>query len=163
MDSSGSRSRGPSVLTSPRGGQNNAVDRPIRTIDDHVLLPQRGPDVDPNLQWSKYNTADATGEPAPIPITNHSIPKAPPTSKAVLITVSILTTRTRTHGSRFTINLSPASHGSRGPMMASQGILAGNKMGSNTGVSNTLHSASPRHTGTLTTTFKQASYARAGL
>ena len=61
MNCSGSHWRGPSALTSPHVEQNNAVDRYVRAVDDHVLLSQhRGlAGCRPDLSMV-YTNADAT-------------------------------------------------------------------------------------------------------
>ena len=62
------------------------------------------------------------------------------------------------HDSRSVTKPSPASHDSRGPMLASKGLLARTDRGPNTGVHNTVNSTSIL--GNFDTTIQRSSYER---
>ena len=158
MDFSGSRPRDRSASVSPLEGLQNPVDKPSPSVEGHVLLTQyRGPYVPPavvpNSEWSRY-TDSGTARTA--------LDANPIHSQGPSYFAGRLGHGRDTHGgSRSDAPPSPSSHDSRGPMLASKGLLRRDGMGPNTGVSTFVQSN--RIDNDLGSAFQWASCQRAGV
>ena len=131
----------------------NAVDNPIHTVDGRILLLQRrGPYNHPLSLWSKYS-ADANSEGF-----GHARGSACSQGLSHFSGYGAYSDDKEAHDLRLVTKPSPASHDSRGPMLASKGLLARTDRGPNTGVHNTVNSTSLL--GNLDTTLQRSSYER---
>ena len=133
MDFSGSQPRDCSASAAPLEVPQSIVDKASPSVGGRIILTQRRglyvfppPAVNPNSVWSRYTdhgTARTTLEPI------HSQGPSHFTGR--------LDYEKDVHGiSRPDATPSPSSHDSRGPVLASRGLLCRDDMGPNTGISN---------------------------
>ena len=118
----------------PAGSQNNTTNPYQLAVDSQIFLSQRrGHDVDPTSEWSKYSKRDSAHAGA------NPVHSQGPSHFSSQQGYGAHSGEYNIHCSRLDNTPSPAPPDSRGSMLASQGILAAGRTGSNTGAASTIH------------------------